>query len=100
MEREFENKVLTPKTLRSLGATLLADAERQLQESEGRIPPLTRNQACRGYGRRQVKAWESEGRITPGRKGKKGLLYKHSELERCRMEDMTVADWVKEGGLS
>lgn len=90
-------EILTPRTLRSLGATLIADAERQLQESEGRIPPLTRNQANAAYGRRTVSAWEAEGRITPTRKGKKGFLYRHSELERCRMEDMTVAEWVKGG---
>lgn len=71
----------TTKALNDMGANMMATAERQLQESEGRIPPLTQRQAFDAYGRNKVRAWVKAGTVTPRRKGLRGFLYLHSELE-------------------
>lgn len=81
------NFIYTPDQLVEISATVQARTLRMLEESEGRIPPLTQRQAYDGYGRRRVEAWVKSGRLHPKKKGKVGLLYLHSELEYCRKAD-------------
>jgi hypothetical protein len=92
--------LLTQKQLSDISAGIHADTLRRLQESEGRIPLLTQRQAQKGYGRSHVEAWVREGRLTPIRKGKVGLFYRHSDLERCLGDDRLLLGqpWLGKGG--
>lgn len=92
-------ETMTQKMVESVGASIQAQAMRLLQESEGRIPPLTQRQAFAGYGRRNVESWVKSGKLTPTRKGKVGLLYRHSDLERCRETDSLIIKYNRENGI-
>lgn len=85
---------MTPGDIERLAASIAARTEREMQESEGRIPPLTQNQAFLGYGRKRVTEWVNQGRVRPIPKGKKGTLYRHSELEHCLSIDRQSRDNV------
>lgn len=85
---------ITLKGMQQLGADILALKERALQESEGRIPPLTQTQAFKAYGRKRVKAWMEEKRVKAVRKGKKGILFRHSELEYALAIDNRMLDEI------
>lgn len=82
-----------------MAANITATAERQLQESEGRIPPLTQRQAFEAYGRGHVNAWVEAGTVHPIRKGVKGVLYLHSELENSRTLAMIAARGAKAAAI-
>lgn len=88
--------LMTPDDLERIASSIEARRERELQESEGRIPPLTQNQAYLGYGRKRVREWVRSGRLKPKPKGKKGTIYLHSELERCLSDDRHVKRHITE----
>lgn len=72
--------ICSPQMLTEIAANIKATAERELQESEGRIPPLTQREAYNAYGKKKVDEWVSAGMVIPIRNGK-AIHFKHSELE-------------------
>lgn len=84
---------LDTQTLTRLAANIQATTIRQLQESEGRIPPISKSAAYAIYGGERVRQWEKAGTVRPIKKGVKGqTVYLHSELESSLMMSRISAE--------
>lgn len=64
------------------------------KEEAGQIPPLTKREAERTYGRENVKRWITAGRVRPYSVDNRKILFRYSECQLAKRADEIAKKWT------